>query len=56
MLWKEPRRDYAKIVGKKQKYDIAGYVAIDNKMDLILLIFDKVKAPAITLGTALNLQ
>ena len=41
---------YAKIVGKQQKYNITGYVAIDNKMDLVLLKIDKVKAPAITLG------
>ncbi|MBM4103022.1 MAG: serine protease [Planctomycetes bacterium] len=41
---------YAKIVGEKQKYDIAGYVAIDNKMDLVLLKINDVKAPAITLG------
>ncbi len=41
---------YAKIVGKKQKYDITGYVAIDRKMDLVLLKINNVKAPAITLG------
>ena len=41
---------YAKIVSKKQKYDIAGYVAIDRKMDLVLLKINKVKAPAIALG------
>jgi len=41
---------YAKIVDKKQKHDIAGYVAIDRKMDLVLLKIDNVKAPAITLG------
>ena len=28
---------YAKIVGKKQKYNIEGYVAIDERWDLILL-------------------
>lgn len=41
---------YAKIVGKRQKYDITGYVAIDHKMDLVLLKINNVKAPAITLG------
>jgi len=41
---------YAKIVGKRQKYDITGYVAIDRRMDLVLLKINKVKAPAITLG------
>ena len=41
---------YAKMVGKKQKYDITGYVAIDRKMDLVLLKINKIKAPAITLG------
>jgi len=41
---------FAKIVGKKQKYDITGYVAIDHRMDLVLLKINKVKAPVITLG------
>ncbi len=41
---------YAKIVGKKQKYDITGYIAIDRKMDLVLLKINKVKAPTVTLG------
>lgn len=41
---------YAKIIGEKQKYDIAGYVAIDDRMDLVLLKIDKVKAPVISLG------
>ncbi len=41
---------YAKIVGEKQKYDIAGYVAIDHKMDLLLLKINNVTAPTVTLG------
>lgn len=47
---------YAKIVGEKQKYDIAGYVAIDNKMDLVLLKIDKIKAPAITLEDSSKIE
>jgi len=46
---------YAKIVGKKQKYNIIGYVAIDREMDLVLLKIDKVKAPAITLGDSFKI-
>lgn len=45
---------YAKIVGEKQKYAIAGYVAIDNKMDLVLLKISDVKVPHITLGDSEN--
>lgn len=41
---------YAKIIGEKQKYKIDGYVAIDNKMDLVLLKINDVNAPAIALG------
>lgn len=41
---------YAKIVGKRKKYDITGYVAIDRKMDLVLLKINDVNAPAVTLG------
>lgn len=41
---------YAKIIGAKSKYDIAGYVAIDEKHDLVLLKINKAKAEIITLG------
>ena len=41
---------YAKIVGKKPKYDIAGFVAIDQHADLVLLKVSKAKAPALALG------
>ena len=41
---------YAKIVGKKQKYDISGYVAIDERWDLILLKIKDANAPALSLG------
>ncbi len=41
---------YAKIVGKKPKYDIAGFVAIDRYRDLVLLKLKKIKAPTLTLG------
>ncbi|MCK5269803.1 MAG: trypsin-like peptidase domain-containing protein [Sedimentisphaerales bacterium] len=43
---------YAKIVGKKQKYNIAGYVAIDYKRDLILLKIEKAKALPIDIGNS----
>ena len=43
-------RGYAKIVGKRPKYDIAGSVAIDRHKDLILLKVEKAKAPTLSLG------
>jgi V8-like Glu-specific endopeptidase len=43
---------YAKIVGKKQKYDVAGYVAIDNKMDLVLLKINDANVPSLPLGNS----
>jgi len=41
---------YAKIVGKKAKYGIAGYVAIDERWDLILLKIKDANAPALSFG------
>jgi len=41
---------YVKIVGKKPKYDIAGFVAIDRQRDLVLLKVQSVKAPVLTLA------
>lgn len=41
---------YAKIVGKKPKYDIVGFVAIDRHKDLVLLKLKKIKVPTLTLG------
>ncbi len=41
---------YAKIVGKKPKYDIAGFIAIDPHKDLVLLKLNKIKAPTLKLG------
>lgn len=43
-------RGYAKIVGKKQKYDIAGVVGIDPERDLVLLKITGAKAPFLSLG------
>lgn len=40
---------YVKIVGKKPKYDIAGFVAIDQQRDLVLLKVHNVKAPTLVL-------
>lgn len=44
---------YAKIVGAKAKYDINGYVAIDERRDLVLLKIKDVNSPAIK-GDQLN--
>ena len=41
---------YVKIVGKKPKYDIAGFVAIDQQRDLVLLKVQGVKAPTLSLA------
>jgi len=41
---------YAKIIGKKPKYDIAGFVAIDRYRDLVLLKVQEAKAPTLVLA------
>jgi hypothetical protein len=41
---------YAKIVGEKQKYDIAGFVGIDAQRDLVLLKITAARAPFLSLG------
>jgi len=41
---------YVKIVGKKPKYDIAGFVAIDRYRDLVLLKVREVKALTLVLA------
>ena len=45
---------YVKIVGKKPKYDIAGFVAVDRRSDLVLLKVQKVKAPTLVLADGNN--
>lgn len=47
-------KGYAKIAGKKSKYDIAGIVAIDAKRDLVLLAIKGAKAPSLPLGNSQN--
>lgn len=47
---KNANRGYAKLVGKKAKYDISGYVAIDQTSDLALIEISTVKAPSMQLG------
>ncbi len=46
---------YAKIVGAKPKYDITGYVAIDERRDLILLKIKDANAPVLRLGDSTKL-
>lgn len=43
-------RGYAKIVGQKPKYNIAGIMGIDQQRDLVLLKIVGVKAPSLPLG------
>lgn len=45
---------YAKIVGQKPKYDIAGFVAIDRHSDLVLLKLQEAKAPTLVLADGSN--
>lgn len=43
-------KGYAKFISKKTKHDIMGYVAIDEKSDLVLLKIKDVNAPVLSLG------
>jgi V8-like Glu-specific endopeptidase len=43
-------RGYAKLVGQKTKYSIAGVVGLDAKHDLVLLAVEDATAPALKLG------
>jgi hypothetical protein len=47
---KGARAGYAKLIGKKTKYEIKGYVALDNEMDLALIQIDGVKGQPLQLG------
>lgn len=42
---------YAKLIGKRQRYDIRGHVGIDKRRDLILLRLSGGAAPALPIGT-----
>jgi S1-C subfamily serine protease len=43
-------KGYAKLIGQKTKYDIAGTVGIDIKRELVLLSVKETKAPSLQLG------
>jgi len=43
-------RGYAKLVGQKMKYNIAGVVGLDSKHDLVLLAVEDTSAPSLKLG------
>lgn len=43
-------RGYAKIVGRKPKYEIVGIVGLDTQRDLALLKITGVRAPSLTFG------
>ena len=40
---------FAKVIGKKETYEVSGFVSVDQKYDLALLEINGVKAPSITL-------
>jgi len=46
---------YVKIVGKKPKYDVAGFVVIDRQRDLVLLKVQNVKAQTLVLADSNNI-
>ncbi len=43
-------RGYAKLVGQKTKYNIAGIVGLDTKHDLVLLAVEDATAPVLKIG------
>ncbi len=45
-------KGYAKIIGQKTKYDVMGYVAIDEQRDLILLKVKDANAPVLSFGNS----
>jgi len=47
---KDAARGYAKIVGQKPKYEIAGIIGIDTQRDLVLLKITDVKASPLSFG------
>lgn len=47
---------YVKLVGQKDKYNIAGYVAVDPKMDLILLKISDVNLPSVAIGDSSKME
>jgi len=47
---------FAKIVGKKTKYNIAGTVGLERNVDLVLLAIEGLKAPVLTLGNSGQVQ
>jgi len=48
-------RGYAKLVGQKAKYNIAGVVGLDTKRDLVLLSVEDATAPVLKLGDGAKL-
>jgi hypothetical protein len=49
-------KGYAKIVGQKTKYEIAGYVAIDEQRDLVLLKIKDANAPVLRRGDIITTE
>jgi len=48
-------RGYAKLAERKEKYNIAGTVAVDDARDIALLAVEDIKAPALTIGDSKQL-
>lgn len=49
-------RGYAKLVGQKTKYDIAGITAVDPVRDLVLLKISASGTPTLSLGSSDDVQ
>jgi Trypsin-like peptidase domain len=49
-------RGYAKLVGKKAKYDIEGITAVDPERDLVVLKISVVGSPVLPLGSSDSVQ
>lgn len=47
---------YAKIVGQKTKYNVAGTAGVDRRIDLALLSIEGIKAPSLPLGNSAEVQ
>lgn len=48
-------RGYAKLAERKEKFNIAGTVAVDSARDIALLAVEDIKAPALTIGDSKQL-
>lgn len=53
---KNAEKGYAKLIGKKPKYSITGFVAVDVKTDLALLEIEGVKSSPLSIGDSKKME